>query len=570
MKQKINIKFFNLLSCVTVTACSQQIERNGISNDEKGPQEIVNQLRNDSEYTEKLKTVEDDDLVKALEKANIENVKDIADVVIKEVNGEDIKIISKAEIKKKTDIRRDRELKEFKVKSKIPVGRLKLNTKPIFFGSYLESKAFDRLAENKQNKEPHISYSEVSNANLCRAFYNVNKDELTFLSDQEKKILIDRIKDNVKTELINRGYDPESLGEDYAHDEKSFYCRSDKKYFYDYDDYLTLIKRMERFQVIIKDKYRKKGKYAILNEYKSGNFYIFDFALNMLNNPIKHLNLCFETYDDNVAYNTLAQNNEELVLESLAYADALVKDFRNLKYSFLSAKQDFENIKIESEQKYEQLNKELENDRNNIELQLASYGCKSAINEINIYLKNFEKKDLYFYHGLDIKFKDFLKNIYQVDSKGKFQQLLTPKEINTINSACYDHEHDKTDIFQSFVKQKLGNFQGKVILNPAFCSTSFSKKEVIDHYLGHETYPVFITIKIPKKLLKKYPVKFFYIDKQDLRLSNDKKLVHNTEKEMLLAAGVKLKITNIYGTTGTVNNHKGKNILAIEAEPYGE
>ena len=226
MKQKINIKFFNLLSCVTVTACSQQIERNGISNDEKGPQEIVNQLRNDSEYTEKLKTVEDDDLVKALEKANIENVKDIADVVIKEVNGEDIKIISKAEIKKKTDIRRDRELKEFKVKSKIPVGRLKLNTKPIFFGSYLESKAFDRLAENKQNKEPHISYSEVSNANLCRAFYNVNKDELTFLSDQEKKILIDRIKDNVKTELINRGYDPESLGEDYAHDEKSFYCRS--------------------------------------------------------------------------------------------------------------------------------------------------------------------------------------------------------------------------------------------------------------------------------------------------------------------------------------------------------
>ena len=36
---------------------------------------------------------------------------------------------------------------------------------------------------------------------------------------------------------------------------------------------------------------------------------------------------------------------------------------------------------------------------------------------------------------------------------------------------------------------------------------------------------------------------------------------------MLLAAGVKLRNTNIYGMTGTVNNHEGY-ILAIEAEPY--
>lgn len=174
---------------------------------------------------------------------------------------------------------------------------------------------------------------------------------------------------------------------------------------------------------------------------------------------------------------------------------------------------------------------------------------------------------MYFYHGLDIKFTDFLKNIYQVDSKGKFQQLLTPRSIDEINSNCYDHEYNEADVFRSFVKKELGIFKDQVILNTAFCSTYFSKEEVIDQYLGHGTYPFFFTIKIPKELLKNAPEKFFYIDKQDLKLSNGKGLIHNTEKEMLLAAGVKLRNTNIYGMTGTVNNHEGY-ILAIEAEPY--
>ena len=41
-----------------------------------------------------------------------------------------------------------------------------------------------------------------------------------------------------------------------------------------------------------------------------------------------------------------------------------------------------------------------------------------------------------------------------------------------------------------------------------------------------------------------------------------------TEKEILLAAGVKLKITNIYSKTDIGNSYYGGNILAIEAEPY--
>jgi hypothetical protein len=61
------------------------------------------------------------------------------------------------------------------------------------WGSYLASKAFDILAENEQNKESHISYSEISNANLCRAFYKVNHDilsgKLNFLYGQEKRFL---------------------------------------------------------------------------------------------------------------------------------------------------------------------------------------------------------------------------------------------------------------------------------------------------------------------------------------------------------------------------------------------
>lgn len=60
-----------------------------------------------------------------------------------------------------------------------------------------------------------------------------------------------------------------------------------------------------------------------------------------------------------------------------------------------------------------------------------------------------------------------------------------------------------------------------------------------------------------KELLKKAPAKFFYIDKQDLKLSNGKGLIHNTGKEMLLAAGLKLKITNIYSKTDIGNSYYG-------------
>ena len=118
---------------------------------------------------------------------------------------------------------------------------------------------------------------------------------------------------------------------------------------------MTLKMRMEKFLPLIVDKDDEKGEHTILNEYKSNSFYIFDLALNMRNNPIKHLNLCFETYNDNnIWFYILAPNNEELYLESLVYVNALINDFRKFHFSFLSANQDFENIKKEFNLKLEE------------------------------------------------------------------------------------------------------------------------------------------------------------------------------------------------------------------------